>query len=136
MKTKQKSTIDTKSKLENFCVWLVEKKANEPVALELSPLRIKQGKSLIAEGIIVAGANSVRHGQGLADFLLDQAKANNYEFFRMEGYNNGLWILLDFNDVIVNILKTEQREMYRLEDLYPGATVIHDDRVQPTIKNT
>jgi ribosome-associated protein len=128
MKTKQKSDIDTRTKLENMCAWLAEKKADSLVALDLSALPVKQGKNIITEGIIVAGATSARHGQGLADFALEQAKANNYEFFKMEGYNNGLWILLDFNDIIINIFKMEQRELYRLEDLYAGASVVRDDR--------
>jgi ribosome-associated protein len=128
MPTELKANLDTKTKLENLCAWLAEKKAGAVVALDLSLLRIKQDKNLITEGFIIAGSTSVRHGQGLADFVLEQAKANHYEFFQMEGYANGLWILLDFNDVIVNILKPEQRELYRLEDLFPGASIVRDDR--------
>lgn len=124
MKTKLKSTVDTKTKLENMCAWLSEKKARDIVALDLS------GKSNVAEGIIVAGATSLRHGQGLADFVLELGKENNYEFLHMEGYKNGLWILMDFNDVLVNIFQPDQRELYRLEDLFPGAGVLRDDRVR------
>ncbi|MDL2306449.1 ribosome silencing factor [Desulfovibrio sp. OttesenSCG-928-C06] len=122
MKVKLKSTVDTKTKLENLCAWLAEKKARNLVAFELG------GHNNLAEGVIVAGATSLRHGQGLADFALEMAKENNYEFLHMEGYQNGLWILLDFNDVLLNIFQPEQRELYRLEDLYPNATILRDDR--------
>jgi ribosome-associated protein len=128
MKTELKSTADVRTKLETLCAWLAEKKATELVALDLSGLQTKQGKNFITEGIIIAGSISTRHGQGLADFVLERAKYCNYEFLQLEGYKNGLWILLDFNDVVVNILKQEQRQLYRLEDLYSGATVVRDDR--------
>ena len=110
-----KSTVDTKTKLQEICGWLGEKKAREIVALDLN------GQNALAEGIVIAGATSLRHAQGLADFVLEMAKERNYEFLHMEGYKNGLWILLDFNDVLVSIFQPEQRDLYRLEDLYPDA---------------
>ena len=125
MKKQKKTVPDTREKLENICVWLAEKKATEIVALDLSSAKTA---GYITEGIIVAGAGSLRHGQGLADFALEKSKEHNYEFFQMEGYKNGLWILLDFNDVVVNIFQNAQREIYRLEDLYPGATLLRDER--------
>jgi ribosome-associated protein len=128
MNSELKSTVDVKTKLENLCAWLAEKMAVELVAFDLSDLQTKQGKNFITEGIIIAGSISARHGQGLADFVLECAKNSNYEFLQLEGYKNGVWILLDFNDVVVNILKPEQRQLYRLEDLYPGAAVLRDDR--------
>lgn len=127
MKTPQKSTLSTNAKVEQICAWLAEKKARELVALDLTSIK---DINFITDAIIVAGASSVRHAQGLADFVLEQGKAANYEFFQMEGYKNGLWILLDFNDVILNIFQDEQRDLYRLEDLYPGATVLRDDRLK------
>ena len=125
MKTPQKSTLSTRAKVEQICAWLEEKKARELVALDLTSIK---EINFITDAIIVAGASSARHAQGLADFVLEQAKIANYEFFQMEGYKNGFWILLDFNDIILNIFQDEQRELYRLEDLYPGAIVLRDDR--------
>lgn len=110
-----KSTVDTKTKLREISRWLGEKKAKDLVVLDL------EGQHALAEGIVIAGASSLRHAQGLADFVLEMGRERNYEFLHLEGYKNGLWILLDFNDVLVNIFQPEQRELYRLEDLFPGA---------------
>lgn len=109
-----KSTVDTKTKLQEISRWLGEKKARDLVVLDL------EGQNALAEGIVIAGASSLRHAQGLADFVLEMGREKNYEFLHLEGYKNGLWILLDFNDVLVNIFQPEQRELYRLEDLFPG----------------
>lgn len=111
-KNLQKSTIDTQTKLQEISRWLQEKKGKDVVVFNL------EGQSVLAEGIVIAGATSLRHAQGLADFALEMGKEQNYEFLHMEGYNNGLWILLDFNDVLVNIFQPEQRDLYRLEDLF------------------
>lgn len=104
--------------MRQFGRWLTEKKAKDIVMLDL------EGQNALAEGIIIAGAASLRHAQGLADFLLEMAKAENYEFLHLEGYKNGLWILLDFNDILINIFQPEQRDLYRLEDLFPGSAVL------------
>lgn len=125
MKTPQKSILSTRAKVEQICAWLEEKKAKELVALDFTSIK---EINFITDAIVVAGASSLRHAQGLADFVLEQSKVANYEFFQMEGYKNGLWILLDFNDIILNIFQDEQRDLYRLEDLYPGATILRDDR--------
>ncbi len=114
----KKSTVDTKTKLANMGQWLESKKAKNTVLLDLT------GQNTLSEGLIVAGATSMRHAQGLADFILEMCKENNYEFLHMEGYNNGLWILLDFNDVIVNIFQDEERKLYRLEELFPQSAVM------------
>ncbi|MDR1125252.1 MAG: ribosome silencing factor [Deltaproteobacteria bacterium] len=127
MKTPRKSTLGTSAKVEQLCAWLEEKKARELVALDLTSIK---NINFITDAIIVAGASSLRHARGLADFVLEQAKIENFEFFQMEGYKNGLWVLLDFNDIILNIFQDEQRDLYRLEDLYPGAAVMRDDRMK------
>lgn len=117
-----KSTVDTKTKLQEITRWLSEKKGKDIVSIDLD------GQNALAEGIVIAGATSLRHAQGLADFVLEMAKEQNYEFLHMEGYNNGLWILLDMNDVLVNIVQPEQRELYRLEDLFPDGKMLETEQ--------
>lgn len=122
--TNQESSniADVFNKIELICSWLADKKGLGIVAVDL------RGENYLAEGVIMCGATSLRHAQGLADFVLEEAKSRGYEFLSMEGYKNGSWILLDFNDVIVNILQADQRQLYRLEDLYPDSPRLRDER--------
>ena len=40
---------------------------------------------------------------------------------RMQGLENGFWIILDYGEVVVHIFLTEYRQFYRLEDLWADA---------------
>ena len=39
----------------------------------------------------------------------------------VEGRENALWVLMDYNDVIVHVFKQEVREFYDLERLWGDA---------------
>jgi ribosome-associated protein len=122
MSAKKIIEANLQDKLLEMGGWLIEKKALDMTLIDL------QGQNPLTEGIIMAGASSIRHAQGLADFLLEKCGERGYEFLHMEGYKNGLWILLDFNDVIANIMQPAQRELYRLEELFPHGRVIPQEK--------
>lgn len=109
---KKYSEVDVAHKIEDISQWLVEKKAKEPVVIDL------RGKESYADSIIIVSATSVRHAQGLAEHIRLQAKEENYEFLHFEGFQTGQWILLDLNDILVNIFQPQTRELYNLEGLW------------------
>ena len=74
----------------------------------------------------VVSATSVRHARSLADGLLELCRERNFEFLRMEGYQTGLWILVDLNDVIVHIMQEAERDIYHLESLWRDAERLPD----------
>ena len=119
---KKYSLVSAREKLEQMGVWLKDKKARELFILDLS------GKGAFTEGIVLVSATSVRHAQGLADHVLEEAGRANYEFLHMEGYQNGAWILLDFNDVVVNIFQKDARLLYNIEGLWAGVEPLFDER--------
>ena len=119
---KKYSLASVQEKLEQMGAWLKDKKARELFVLDLS------GQGAFTNGIILVSATSVRHAQGLADHLLDEAGRANYEFLHMEGYQNGAWILLDFNDVVVNIFQADARLLYNIKGLWAGVKPVLDER--------
>ncbi len=121
-KKKQFSTKPAREKALQMVAWLEEKKALAPVALDLSSL------NAVVEAIINVTATSARHAQGLADYALEMSREAGFEFFGMEGYQSGEWILLDCNDLLINIFQEETRSLYRLEDLWPKSEKLLDKR--------
>lgn len=108
----QKNTLDATEKAEKFRAFLEAQNAQD-----IEIINVKSPEA-ITDIIMVAGATSRRHAQGLADGLSRICKEDGLEFLGMEGYNLADWILVDCNDVIVNIFQEEPRKLYRLEDLW------------------
>lgn len=98
--------------------WLDEMKGRDVHIMQLGP------DSPICDVVVLVTANSVRHAQGLADFVRERVKADNIEFLSMEGHAAGEWILLDLNDVLVHVMTQEFRELYDIEGLWADAKSI------------
>ena len=116
------STVPTLHKVKSIVGWLKDKKAVDMLALDLSK------EAGLSEAVVIVTATSMRHGQGLADHVLQSAREENFEYLRMEGYVVGQWILLDLNDVVVHIFQPDTRDFFRLDDLWPAAGILADTR--------
>lgn len=97
---------------EDFCGQLSGQHAQDIVSLALPQ------REALADAMIICGATSRRHAQGLAECLKRFCRENGHEVLGMEGYEAGEWILLDCNNIIVHIFQDEPRKLYRLEDLW------------------
>jgi ribosome-associated protein len=93
-------------------------KGDDPVVLDVT--RIAD----FFRFMVLLTATSRRHAQTLCDEILDEAKARSVSKLGVEGYDEGNWILLDLNDVIVHVFLPEIREYYGLEDLWADAAVV------------
>ncbi|MBR6673964.1 MAG: ribosome silencing factor [Mailhella sp.] len=114
-KEKKYSTIPASEKAPVMQEWLADHKARE-----LASFTLPEGNPL-ADIVLICTASSARHARSLADGLTEMCKQQKYEILRTEGYQEGQWVLVDLNDVIVHIFQEPVREMYRLEALWAGA---------------
>ena len=88
-------------------------KANNVVTINL------EGKTDIADYMVIASGTSDRHTSSLAQNLVDYIKENlGYNHIYVEGIAEGNWVLVDIGNVIVHIFKPEYREMYNLEKMW------------------
>ena len=102
--------------------WLEDNKARHVLALDV------RGQSACMDVVLLASASSMRHARSLADGLAELCAKENYEFFRTEGYQNGQWILVDGNDVVIHLFQPDTRELFNLEGLWKTVPVLHDGR--------
>ncbi len=86
-------------------------------AVDIVPLDI-QGKSALADYMVVASGTSHRHVNAVADHLLRSLKADGQGTSRVEGLSNADWVLIDAGDVIIHIFRPEVREFYQLEKIW------------------
>ena len=76
------------------------------------------GKSALADHMVVATGRSQRHVGALADHLLRRLKESGRKNIRTEGRNTGDWVLVDAGDVVVHIFREEVREFYGIEKMW------------------
>ena len=117
-KEKKYSLLPALQKTAVIQDWLLEHKAHA-----LSAFKLPEGNPL-AETVVITTASSARHARSLADGLWELCKQENFELLRTEGYQEGQWILVDLNDVIVHIFQEPAREAYHLESLWKDAEVL------------
>jgi len=91
---------------------LEDSKAEDIVRLVLD------GKSAIADEMIVVSGRSNVHVSSIADKLTETLKANGHRDLRVEGQQHCDWVLVDAGDVIVHIFRPEVRVFYNLEKLW------------------
>jgi ribosome-associated protein len=93
-----------------------DKKAFGLVALDLREI------ASFADYFIIAGGANTRQVQAISDEINEQLKNQlKVKSLRIEGYNSGEWILIDYGDFIVHIFEEKAREFYDLERLWRDA---------------
>ncbi|MCI0425880.1 MAG: ribosome silencing factor [Actinobacteria bacterium] len=76
----------------------------------------------LTDVFVIATGSSRPHVQALAEYVEERVAAVcGVKPLRVEGENEGEWVLIDFGDVIVHIFQAGPREYYSLERLWGDA---------------
>ncbi len=68
--------------------------------------------------MIVATGRSTRQVIALAEKLKERLETRGVKEIRLEGVNQGDWVILDAGDIIVHIFRPEVREFYKIEKMW------------------
>ena len=94
-----------------------EKKAQNIISLNLSEL-----KNSICKYFVICNADSHTQVTAISDNIEDKVLEKlNEKVWRRNGIENAFWIILDYGDVVIHIFQTEQRNFYKLEELWADA---------------
>lgn len=96
----------------------LDTKAEDVVLLDV------KGISSFTDYFVIMSGRSTRHVQGLAEAIESELRSKRVKASRAEGLQDGMWVLLDFDDVVVHIFYHDQREFYDLEGLWHDAVRI------------
>jgi ribosome-associated protein len=111
-------------KLALLCRELADnKKAENIVVLDVKKL------SSVTDFFVVATGTSAPHLRAIVGEITDRLRTDHdLRPNAVEGDLTGAWVVLDFFDVIVHVMKTDVREKYGLEDLWSDAPVVKPRR--------
>lgn len=91
--------------------------ADDKKALDIVVMNL-EGLTDIADYFVIAGGTSERHVRTIADGIREGVKEKKVRPAATEGYDEGRWVILDFQSVIVHIFLAPLRELYDLESLW------------------
>lgn len=77
-----------------------------------------EGKSSVADFMIIASGTSSRHIQALSEQVFEKLKINGVNNCKIEGKDSNDWKLVDGIDLIVHIFNPEKRKFYELEKMW------------------
>ena len=96
-----------------------EKKGIKPLLLDL------RGVSGVTDYFLICSGQSPVQVRTIADNIQEKIQPEVSRLPFKEGYHDGVWILLDFGEFVVHVLRQDEREFYSLENLW------HDAKVTP-----
>jgi len=99
---------------------ILEKKGQNIKVLDLRNI-----ENAVCDYFIICEGNSNTQVDAIADSVEDTVKKNlNQRPYRSEGWENALWILIDYVNVVVHVFEKETRYFYNLESLWADAIEI------------
>ena len=103
--------------LDRVLASLDDDKAEDVVAIDL------RGRSSVADHMVICSGRSSRQVGAIAEKLVDRMKAEFGRTCKVEGKDQGDWVLIDAGDVVVHVFRPEVRDFYQLEKMWmPGST--------------
>lgn len=105
---------------EKEALLIAVKAADEKKAEDIVVLNMK-GISLVADYFLICHGSSDKQVQSIAREIKEKGQENGYDVKKMEGFDEGRWILVDLGYVIAHVFHKDERKYYNLERLWGDA---------------
>jgi ribosome-associated protein len=106
------SSLSVKQLCDAIIHVLGEDKVEDIVVIDL------EGKSDMADYMIIGSGRSARHNGATADKLVKRLHQAGYHQVSVEGLPQGDWVLIDIFDIVIHLFHPEKRAMYQLEKMW------------------
>lgn len=94
----------------------------------LDPVLLKVAESCsFADYFLICSGGSHRHVLALAQHVEEALSRAGLKPLGVEGLEEGQWVLMDYNIMVIHIFLQPLREFYNLEDLWADAPKIQID---------
>ncbi|TQS74604.1 ribosome silencing factor [Ornithinibacillus gellani] len=95
-----------------------DKRAEDIIALDMDEL------SLVADYFLICHGNTERQVQAVARGIKDALDEQEVTIKRMEGLEQGRWVLVDIGDIVCHVFHKDERSYYNLERLWGDAAPV------------
>ncbi len=98
-------------------------KAERPVVIDMRSV------SAFADVFVLLTGRSERHTRSVAEAIVDALEGGGERPLGIEGLDEGRWVLIDGNDVVVHLFDEDSRREFDLERLWsdaPRLSVVDD----------
>jgi len=99
---------------------LVAELAKQKLAKDVVILDMRKVSS-ITNFFVIASASSTKRCQTIAETIETGLSEKKESVSKIEGYNEGLWVLIDAYDVVAHVFYGDIRKFYNLEGLWGDA---------------
>ena len=108
--------MDSKKLAQHCREFADNKKAENIVILDVRKL------SSVTDYFVIVSGTSEPHLRAIVDEITGQLREEHgVRPLRMDGSVHGAWVVMDFFDVIVHVMRADVRERYDLESLWGDA---------------
>lgn len=107
-----------KKKLNIVSQTIFDKKGTNILALDVRNISTMSDYCIIAEGSVG------RHVKALCTAIKHSMEDQGMTLFHCDGEQEGDWIVMDYQDIVIHLFTPDMRLKYALEDLWKKAKIV------------
>ena len=97
---------------------LENKKGEDIIVLDIKDI------ASFTDYFVIASGTSRRMLQSLSGTIVREIKTQHHKTTQPQGTADSGWIVMDYGDVVVHLFSPQQRDYYRLEELWSEGNVV------------
>ncbi|GAB90576.1 ribosome silencing factor [Gordonia rhizosphera] len=97
--------------------------ATDKLAHDVTVIDVSE-QLVITDLFVIASADNERQVNSIVDEVEDKLREAGYKPVRREGTREGRWALLDYVEIVVHVLHSDEREYYALERLWKDCPIV------------
>src|SRR4051812_44811810 len=110
-KRKSVARVTKNSKIFKAIIHAIQEKKGEYIV----SLDLRKIPEAVADFFIICEAGSTTQVRAIADFVEEHIRVTmNDKPYHAEGHQSAHWILIDYVNIVVHIMKPESRKFYKL----------------------
>jgi ribosome-associated protein len=122
-------TIEQSSPLDASILQLVHEVANLAADRKAQEIRALDVRKLVAytDYFVICAGRSDRQVRAVAEHIITELRELGRRPLGVEGLQHGLWVLIDYGDVVIHVFHEDERRDYDIERLWSAAPQVKLD---------